>query len=108
MGSPEFCYKEMMKNYILLSVGTSKSLRKRFNDDTLKDKSIDELESIIKQFNRNHSSYSHFIAGMATNQFLSEWSESNDMINASFGALGDLMELVGVYDPGGPDFQDTD
>lgn len=108
MGNPEFCYKEMMKNYIMFSVGFSKSLNERFSPDTLKNKSIEELESIIKQFNRSHSSYSHFVAGMAVNQFIADWNENTDMLNAAGGGISEMMELVGVYDPDKPDFQDTD
>lgn len=92
----------------MFSSGLSKSLNKRFSPENLESKTITELESIVKQFNRSHSSYSHFVAGMSVNKFIGDWYENTDMINAACGAIGDMMELVGVYDPDAPDFQDTD
>lgn len=108
LGNPEYCYKEMMKNYIMFSTGFSKSLAERFSPENLKDKSIEELECIVKQFNRSHTSYSHFVAGLAVNQFMNDWDENTDMLNAACGGITDMLELVGVYEPDDTDFQDTE
>ena len=65
-----------------------------------------ELEDLVKRFNKSRKSYAHFTAGVAVAHCTEEWYNSCDMLNASAGAIGEFMELVGVYDSDDVDFEE--
>lgn len=105
MGSPSYCYRQYLKEYVRLNIVWSK-YEKVYNEEYLNSLNEEELESLVRQFNKSHKSYSHFLAGVAVAHCQEDWKDSNDMLNASAGAIGEFMELVGVYDPDYIDFEE--
>ena len=105
MGSPSYCYKQYLKQYVKLNVVWSK-YEKVYTDEYLNSLNEEELESLVRQFNKSHKSYSHFLAGVAVAHCQDEWKDCNDMLNASGGAIGEFMELFGIYEPDNVDFED--
>ena len=105
MGSPSYCYKQYMREYVRLNMVWSK-YEKVYTDEYLNSLNEEELESLVRQFNKSHKSYSHFLAGVAVAHCQLEWQNCNDMLNASGGAIGEFMELFGIYEPDDVDFED--
>lgn len=105
MGSPSYCYKEFMREYVRINVRLSK-YEKIYTDEYLKSLNEEELENLVRRLNKSHKSYAHFTAGVAVAHCTEEWYNSCDMLNASAGAIGEFMELVGVYDPDDVDFEE--
>ena len=105
MGSPSMCYKAFMREYVLVNVRMSK-YEKVYTEDYLKGLNEEELENLVRRFNKSHKSYAHFTAGVAVANCLSDWEDCNDTVNASAGAIGDFMELLGIYDSELVDFEE--
>lgn len=106
MGSPSFCYKEIMKNYIQRSVFMTEC-QKDFPDEILDQMTEKELEDSVKKFNRLHRSYAHYLAGLAVSQFVEDWHENCDTMNACGEAIAEFFDLMGIYEPDQVDFDDT-
>ncbi len=105
MGSPSYCYKEFMREYVRVNTRMSK-YEKVYTDEYLGSLGEEELEDLVRRFNKSHKSYSHFTAGIAVAHCTEEWHNSCDMLNASAGAIGDFMELLGIYDSDNVDFEE--
>ena len=105
MGSPSYCYRKFMEEYVRINVRLSK-YEKIYTEDYLKTLSEKELEDLVKRFNKTYKGYGAFTAGVAVAHCTEEWHNSCDMLNASAGAIGEFMELVGVYDPDDVDFEE--
>ena len=82
MGSPSYCYTEILKDYIKFNTALSK-YRDSYNEDYLQSLSEKELEELVKQFNQNHKSYACFGLGVAATACINRWSNCGDMINAA-------------------------
>ena len=98
MGSPSYCYRKYLEQYVKLNIVFTK-YDKIYTDEYLKSLSEEELEGLVKQFNKSHKSYSHFLAGVAVAHCNKEWKDCCDMLNASGCAIGEFMELMGIYEP---------
>ena len=106
MGSPEYCYKQYLREYIRINSRLIKRLEERFNDEALENMSLEELEEAAKLFNKSHKMYAAFTAGVAVAHCDETWDHIVDIMNASAGAIGDIMDLIGIYDPDTVDFSD--
>ena len=58
----------------------------------------------MRRFNNGHKMYGAFIGGIAVSNCLEIWKNNGDTINASFGAISDFLELLGVDEPDELDF----
>ena len=105
MGSPSYCYKKFMEEYIRINVHLTK-YEKKYTEEYLKGLTEEELEDLVKCFNKNYKSYAAFTAGIAIAHCTREWEHLGDILNASAGAIGEFMELIGVYDPDTVDFEE--
>lgn len=106
MGSPSFCYREIIKNYIQRNVFMTER-QKDFSDEVLNKMTEKELEDTAKKFNRSHRSYAHYVAGLAVSQFVEDWHKNCDIMNACGGAIAEFFDLVGICEPDNIDFDDT-
>lgn len=103
MGSPSYCYRQFMKEYIHISVAYEK-IAKTYTDEYLSKLREDQLEDLVRRFNNGHKMYGAFVGGMAVSNCLEVWKNNRDIINASFGAISDFLELLGVDEPDELDF----
>lgn len=81
--------------------------QKDFSDEVLNKMTEKELEDTVKKFNKSHRSYAHYVAGLAVSQFVENWHENCDMMNACGGAIAEFFDLVGIYEPDNIDFDDA-
>ena len=105
MGSLSYCYKEFMKEYVRINITFTK-YEKTYNNDYLQSLSEEELEELVKRFNKSHKSYALYTAGIAVANCISNWRNLTDTTNASIGAIPAFMELIGVYEPNDIDFEE--
>lgn len=105
MGNPTYCYKEFLREYVRINTKLTK-YNKIYTDEYLEKLTEEELEELVKRFNRSHKSYAAFAAGVAVAHCTEKWNYSNDTLNASAGAIGEFMELLGIYDPDIIDFEE--
>lgn len=105
MGSPSYCYKAFLREYVKVNIGFSK-YEKIYTDEYLKGLNEEELEDLVRRFNKSHKSYSHFTAGVAVAHCLNEWGNNGDTLNASACAISEFMELLGIYDSDTVDFEE--
>lgn len=103
MGNPSYCYKQFMREYIHISVAYGK-FAKIYTDEYLSKLEEDELEDLVRRFNTGHKMYGAFTGGVAVSHCLEAWKNNGDIINASLGAIGDFLELLGVDEPDELDF----
>ena len=105
MGSPSYCYREFMKEYIKINVWFTK-YEKVYTDEYLKTLSEDELEDLVKCFNKSHKAYAAFVGGIAVAHCTERWNSLNDLLNASAGGVSMFYDLLGIYDPDYIDFEE--
>ena len=105
MGSPSYCYREFMREYIRVNVTMSK-LSKVYTEEYVNSLSEEELEKEVRKFNRTYKAYGAFLGGVAVAHCIEEWNNSCDMLNASAGAIGGFQELLGIYEPNDVDFEE--
>lgn len=105
MGSPEYCYKKIMIEYILINVKITK-YESIYTEEYLKTLSTEELEDLVKHFNRTYKAYGAYVGGIAVATSCNKLDTCNDMYNASAGAVSDFMNLLGIYDPENIDFEE--
>lgn len=97
MGSPDYCYKSILTEFILLNT-RMKPLYKELNPDTLANKTIDQLEEISLRFYNKNKLYSIYLMGCSVGGFIAEWQKCNDMLNACCSAMGQIEELLDISD----------
>lgn len=105
MGSPSYCYKEFMKEYVRINVCLTK-YEKVYTNDYLKTLSESELEDLVKCFNKSHKAYAAFVAGVTVAHCSEKWNSCTDLLNASAGAISMFYDLLGIYDPDYIDFEE--
>ena len=69
--------------------------------------SEDELEDLVKCFNKSHKAYAAFVAGVAVAHCSEKWDSCTDLLNASAGAISMFYDLLGIYDPDYIDFEES-
>ena len=97
MGSPEFCYRSILKDFILCNNKLTKQY-KNLEENILPNKTIEELEQMALGYYYKNKDYSIFLMGACVQGFIEKWDESNDMLNACAGAIGDIQDLFGIKD----------
>lgn len=95
MGSPEFCYRSILKDFILYNSDSQKQY-KFLEEDILSDKTTKELEEIALKYYKENKDYSLFLMGTCTQAFICKWNECNDIINACAGAISDIQDLFHI------------
>lgn len=97
MGSPEFCYRSILKNFILCNNKPIKQY-KNLEENILSNKTTKELEKIALDYYKGNKDCSIFLMGACVQAFIDEWDECNDMFNACAGAIGDIQDLFNIKD----------
>ena len=105
MGSPINCYRQILIEYIRINVRTTK-LNKKFSEDFLFEQSTEELERLVKNFNRSNHVYAAYIAGIAIANSMGTFS--NDEVNAACAIIDDFLELMKIREPGFLDYAEMD
>lgn len=95
MGSPEYCYKSILKDFILCNNKFTKQY-KNLEENILPSKTIEELEGMALKYYKKNKDYSIFLMGACVEGFIYEWDECNDMLNACAGAIGDIQDLFNI------------
>lgn len=96
MGSPIYCYKEILKDFILCN----HKLKKDYDEikKNLCNQTVEELENMSLKYYNTNKDYAIFMMGVCTSHFLDEWQENNDMVNACAGAIGYIYDLFNIKD----------
>ena len=90
MGNPTACYKFVLKEMIRMSTHTNPYRCM----ETLKNKSIEELEELVNKHLKDKKLLKAFYAGFATSEFFSQCC--NDEANAF--PLNDIYDFCGIED----------
>ena len=105
MGSPISCYRQILVEYIRVNVRTTK-LNKKFSEDFLFEQSTEELERLVKNFNRSNHVYAAYIVGNALANCMKTFC--NDELNASCAVIDDFLELMKIREPEFLDYAEID
>lgn len=93
MGNPFWCYEEILKETIRL--GTDE-LSVEKNEEKLKDKSIEELETIVKNGLSCNYPLKCFYAGFAVSEFMSKNKDYGDILNACCSSISMVYDLLNI------------
>ena len=96
MGSPINCYRQLLVEYIRINSRCTK-LDKKFSEDFLFNQTTEELECLVKNFNRSNHVYAAYRAGCAVANCINTFS--NDELNAVCGVLTDFLDLLKIREP---------
>lgn len=92
MGSPVWCYKEILKDLIRLE----KEISVKKSEEELKDKTVEELEEIAKTELSDNYPLKCFYAGFAVSEFIGAHRENGDVINACCGSISMIYDLLNI------------
>jgi hypothetical protein len=107
--SPAKCYKDLMVEYLEMSVGGASFLPglEDYHPEYLEEYSIEELEDAVRKFSKKGHTYFAFMAGMVFSNCMETWGEKNEelseeendeFIDASQAGLTSFMALLGIDD----------
>lgn len=98
MGSPEYAYKQMLKE-ILKQFNRASPLPENelIYTTYIINKNIEELETLVKEAFPDNMAYKLFMAGVGMTHWIEH--ENIDQINAGAGMIEEIYKLLGVIEP---------
>ena len=104
------CYKDLMVEFLSVSVGELSFLPKleNYHPEYLVDFSISHLEKLVKKFSKHGHTYFAFMLGVVWGNCIDSWaksyskemsdSEFEEFVNITQSALSSMKSLLGVED----------
>lgn len=107
--SPAKCYKDLMVEFLEMSVGSMSYLPgfEDYHPEYLKEYSIEDLEETVRKFSKKGHTYFAFMAGVVFSNCMEIWEKKNEelsyedndeFIDASQAGLTSFMTLLGIED----------
>lgn len=94
MGSPSYCYKAILEDFIYRYNNFNEN-NKEINN-TILNKNVKELENIVLTCYNQNKNYSIFLMGICVDSFINKWYNCGDMINACLSAISEIENLFEI------------
>jgi len=98
MGSPEYAYKQMLRE-ILKQFNRASPLPENelVYATCIVNKNVEELETLVKEAFPDNMTYKLFMAGVGMAHWIEH--ENIDQINAGAGMIEEIYKLLGIIEP---------